>query len=150
MASLPHGIYDALLDQELSSILRCHPELRSVFGKIDAEEEPPRYAAFVSRILEKALSLEADPATRLQLCNEILERIAGQPAVQFLANRRLLAAEKPVLLEITPSSYAEGRVPRPETALAQSSLFTGSPTDPQLLHELAKEMQSEYAKGAPQ
>ncbi len=37
------------------------------------------------------------------------------------------------------------RVPcqgRPETALTESTLFTGSPSDPQLVHELAREMQS--------
>lgn len=142
MESLPHGIYEALLDEELSSILQRHPELRSVFGKIDPEEEPSRYAAFVSKLLEKALSLEADPATRLRLCNEVVAKIAGRPPVQFPVNKHLVRTEKPLLLEITPPSYAEGRVPRPQTGLAESSLFTGSPTDPQLVHELAKEMQS--------
>jgi superfamily II DNA or RNA helicase/HKD family nuclease len=142
VASLPQGIYEELLYEELSSILQGHPELRSVFGKLDPEEEPARYAAFVARILEKALRLETDPATRLRLCNEVVERIASRPAAQFLAHQRLVPAEKPLLLEITPPSYAKGQVPRPETALAESSLFTGSPTDPQLLHELAKEMQS--------
>lgn len=43
MASLPQGIYDALLDEDLKSILQHHPELRSVFGKLDPEEEPARY-----------------------------------------------------------------------------------------------------------
>ena len=39
MSNLPQGIYEALLDEELNSILRQHPELRSVFGKLDLEEE---------------------------------------------------------------------------------------------------------------
>ncbi len=142
MASLPQGIYEALLDEELSSILQRHPELRSVFGKLDPEEEPARYAAFLARLLEKALRLEDDPAARLRLCNEIVERIAGEPTTQFLKNSRLIAAEKPVLLEITPSNYAHGGMVRPETPLVESSLFTGSPADPQLVHELGREMQS--------
>lgn len=142
MADLARGIYESLLDEELSAVLQRHPELRSVFGKLDPEEQPSRYAAFVSRLLEKALRLEADPATRLRLCNEVVERIAGQPPAQFLASSRLVQAEKTVLLEITPSSYAQGRVPRPETTLTESSLFTGSPSDPQLVHELANELQS--------
>ncbi len=33
-------------------------------------------------------------------------------------------------------------MPRPETSLLESSLFTGSPTDPQLVNELAREMSS--------
>jgi len=142
VASLPQGIYEALLDEELSSILQCHPELRSVFGKLDPEEEPARYAAFLARLLEKALRLEDDPATRLRLCNEIVERIAGKQSTQFLQGSRLVKAEKPILLEITPSNYAQGGMPRPETALVESSLFTGSPADPQLVHELGREMRS--------
>ena len=37
--ALPPGIYEALLNDELSSVLKSHPELRSVFGKVDPEEE---------------------------------------------------------------------------------------------------------------
>ena len=142
MTSLPQGIYEALLDEELNSILQRHPELRSVFGKLDPEEEPARYAAFLARVLEKALRLEDDPETRLRLCNEIVERIAGNPATQFLQGSRLVKADKPLLLEITPPNYAQGGMPRPETALVESSLFTGSPADPQLVHELGREMRS--------
>ena len=142
MASLPHGIYEALLDEEISSILQRYPELRSVFGKLDPEEEPARYTAFLARLLEKALRLEEDPATRLRLCNEIIQRLAGNPTTEFLQSRRLIAADKPLLLEITPPNYGQGGMPRPETTLAESSLFTGSPADPQLVHELGREMQS--------
>ena len=140
--SLPLGIYETLLDEELNSILQHHPELRSVFGKLDAEEEPARYAAFVARLVEKALRLEDDPETRLRLCNEIVERIAGNQATQFFQGNRLVKADKPVLLEITPPNYAQGGMPRPETGLVESSLFTGSPADPQLVHELGREMRS--------
>jgi len=142
MTSLPHGIYEALLDEDLHSILTRHPELRSVFGKLDPEEEPARFAAFLSRILEKALRLESDTATRIRLCNDIIERIAGGSAAAFLHNKRLVSSTKSVLLEITPPRYAQGALPRPETPLTESSLFTGSPSDPQLVHELAREMHS--------
>ena len=75
MASLAEGIYERLLDEELSSILQRHPELRSVLGKLDPEEEPARYAAFLARLVEKALRLDNDPATRLRICNQIVEQI---------------------------------------------------------------------------
>jgi len=142
MTNLPQGIYETLLDEDLSSILQRHPELRSVFGKLDPEEEPVRYAAFLARLLEKALRLEDDPEMRLRLCNEIVERIAGNPVTQFLGKRRLVKADNPLLLEITPPNYAQGGMQRPETALVESSLFTGSPADPQLVHELGREMRS--------
>jgi len=116
--------------------------LRSVFGKLDPEEEPARYTAFLARLLEKALRLEDDPATRLRLCNEIIQRLAGNPTTAFLQSRRLVAADKPLLLEITPPNYRQGGMARPETTLAESSLFTGSPADPQLVLELGREMRS--------
>jgi superfamily II DNA or RNA helicase len=142
MAGLPEGIYEKLLDEELSSVLQRHPELRSVFGKLDPEEEPARYAAFLARLVEKALRLENDPAARLRICNQIVEQIAGSPMAAFLRTSRLLPATKPVLLEVTPPRYSSGGVPRPETSLLESSLFTGAPTDPQLVHELVREMSS--------
>ena len=51
---LPYGIYDALLDENLQDALARHPELRAVLGKIDMEEQPTRYAAFVARVVETA------------------------------------------------------------------------------------------------
>jgi superfamily II DNA or RNA helicase/HKD family nuclease len=142
VADLAQGIYEALLDEELWSLLNQHPELRSVFGKLDPDEEPARYAAFLARIVEKALKLESDPVTRLRLCNEIIDRISNLPNTGCLGSRRLVAVGRPLLLEITPPHYAEPGIPRPETPLAESSLFTGSPSDPQLVHELQQEMQS--------
>ena len=49
-SQLPHGIYDALLDKSLRDILGRAPELRTVLGKLDPEEEPAHYAAFPARV----------------------------------------------------------------------------------------------------
>ena len=138
----PQGIYEALLDEELRFLLEREPELRSVFAKIDPEEEPQRYAAFVARIVERALRLEDDPVSRLRVCNEIIDRLAGHPDAGFLKGNRLVPTDKQLLLEITPTQYAQSGMPRPETGLNESSLFTGSPADPQLVNELGKEMRS--------
>jgi len=47
MTSRPaYNIYDALLDNHLQEMLDRYPELRTVFGKLDAEEQPARYAGF--------------------------------------------------------------------------------------------------------
>lgn len=40
---LTHGIYDVLLDEALQEVLAQSPELRSVLGKLDAEEQPAPY-----------------------------------------------------------------------------------------------------------
>lgn len=136
--NLSQGIYEALLDEGLKSVLDRHPELRSVFGKLDPEEEPARLAAFVSKILEQALKQETDSPTRFRLCNELLQHLCQPPT----ADQRLVQTDRPVLLEITPPHYDQAGIPRPETSLVESSLFTGSPSDPQLVHELQQEMRS--------
>src|SRR4051812_29746331 len=102
--NLSPGIYEALFDRSLKATLERHPELRSIFGKLEADEEPARLAAFVSKVLEQALRLEVDSTARFQLCNELISKLCGPMDRAFLAERHLIGAEKPVLLEITPPS----------------------------------------------
>ncbi|MGB5231264.1 MAG: DEAD/DEAH box helicase family protein [Desulfoprunum sp.] len=99
-------------------------------------------AAFVAKVLEQALREEADPEKRLALGNWILGRVADEPGRGHLEKHRLVAQPKPILLEITPPNYGTTTIPRPHTPLAESSLFTGSPQEPQLAHELHEEMRS--------
>jgi len=139
---LAHGIYEALLDEALHEALANRPELRRVFGKIDLDEQPALYAGFVAKVLEQALREESDPNQRLALCNRLLGTVAAEPAMGHLEKRRLVPETKPLLLEITPPNYNQSGLPRPHTSLAESSLFTGSPQEPQLAHELLEEMRS--------
>ncbi len=139
------GIYESLIDEHLRGALQRYPELRPVFGKIDKEEQPSIYAAFVARVLEEALR-EASPESRLALCNEILTRISSHKDLAHFVSRHLVTSErlperdKALLLEIKPPHYYEGRLPRPETPMARSSLFTGAPHEPRLAEELNREM----------
>lgn len=137
---LPPGIYDALLDQALRETLKRHAELRAVLGKLDLEEQPERYARLVAAIVEQALRAESDPQQRFKLCNTMIEQAAG--GKDYLRIKQLVASAKPLLLEITPPHRGTSGLPRPHTPLSASSLFTGSPRDPQLVYELQAEMQS--------
>ncbi len=129
------GLYEVLLNEEIQDVFEQHPELRSVFGKLDPEEEPSRYAAFISKVIEQALRQETESTRRLELCNRLIALLGGGEKTGNLATKKLLPAEKSLLLEITPSHYARPGMPRPETPLAESSLFTGSPHDPQLVQD---------------
>jgi len=133
------GIYDALIDKQMQDILRQYPELRSVIGKLDPEEQPARYADFVAKVLEQVLREESDPEKRLALCNLVLGQLSNGLDAE---KKKLLSAKKSLLLEITPPDYGTLGMPRPHTPVSESSLFTGSPSDPQLVHELAAEMRS--------
>lgn len=136
------GIYDTLLSEDIKELLACSPELRSLLGKVDPEEEPSKYAAFVAKVIEQALREEAESAQRLNLCNQILAHLAQNPKRKHLGHKRLVDDVKSVLLEITPQQYGRQGVPRPKTSISESSLFTGSPFEPQLGHELFEEMRS--------
>ncbi len=146
MTSRPSpGIYDRLLDQDLTDLLARYPELRPLFGKLEAEEQPSRYAEFVSQVLRQALLEEPDPERRRVLCNRIIDLLsgpAGSSRKSHLENRKLVPDPQPVLLEITPPHYAGSGIPRPRTSMFESSLFTGSPREPQLVQELLEEMRS--------
>jgi len=142
MKPIAHGIYEALLDEYLRDLLAQYPELRTIFGKLDPEEQPARYATFVAKVLEQALREESDPEKRLALCNKILGQVAGEPGRGHLEKHRLIPEHKPVLLEVTPPNYGTSGIPRPHTPISESSLFTGSPQEPQLAHELHEEMRS--------
>ncbi len=139
---LPFGIYEALLDEELQDALTRHPELRVVLGKIDPEEQPARYSAFMAKVLEQALRQETDSASRLEICNRLIDLMSGTPGKTHLVKRKLVDEQKALLLEITPPCFVRQGIPRPGTPIVESSLFTGSPHDPQLSHELHNEMLS--------
>ena len=53
MKPIAHGIYEALLDEYLRDLLAQYPELRTIFGKLDPEEQPARYATFVAKVIER-------------------------------------------------------------------------------------------------
>lgn len=141
MNKLAYGIYDVLLDSHLQSIMDQYPELRTVLGKIDAEEQPARYADLVAKVVRQVLREETDSDKRTQICNAILAQLYAGTEHQVNI-RQLVSGKKPVLLEITPPNYAKPGIPRPHTPIFESSLFTGSPRDPQLVHELLAEMKS--------
>jgi superfamily II DNA or RNA helicase len=138
----PYGIYDRLLDEDLSETLNRHPELRSVLGKLDPEEQLARYASFIKEVVEKALREEKDPGARLAMCNRLIEVVSNGSEKRHFEKRSVSGAKKPLLLEVTPPHYGARGMPRPHTSIFESSLFTGSPYEPQLAHELQEEMRS--------
>jgi HKD family nuclease len=137
-----HGIYDTLLDQSLRDIFAQVPELRAVLGKIDIEEQPARYASFVAKIIEQTLRVVDNPEGRLALANRIIDLLAGETGLDHLEQHKLVEVRNSLLLEITPTHYGSSGIPRPQTSIVESSLFTGSPREPQLVHELLEEMRS--------
>lgn len=125
MKPLPAGIYDRLIDRDTRELLEAHPELRSVLKKIDAEEVPARFAAFVADVVEKALQLHESTEDRLKLCNDIIGHLSASEATAHLDGRHLSGEVKNVLAEVSPAAFGTATYPRPATPIWESSLFGG-------------------------
>jgi hypothetical protein len=142
MESPPEGIYDQLLDFDTAAILEAHPELRSITKKLDAEEAPARFSAFLARVIQKALWHHETAELRQALCNRIIAQLCEGGVNSQLEGSRLVATNENVLTEITPPTSGASRFPRPVTPIWESSLFTGAISDPRLDHELIQELRS--------
>ncbi|AFL75925.1 DUF3427 domain-containing protein [Thiocystis violascens] len=136
MNSLPSGIYERLLDEDLRELLDAKPELRPVLRALDDESAPHAYAQLINQLLVQALRITA-VEQRIPLLNRIIELLSSTDGLDYLARKRLLRADKSLLTAIGAGSE---RLPRPQTPLATSTLLTGLGHDPPLEHELRAEM----------
>jgi len=59
MSHLPVGLYDRLLDEELSQLLADNSDLKQMLRAIDDESAPQTYSQFVAKIVEKAVRIVA-------------------------------------------------------------------------------------------
>jgi len=83
-------------------------------------------------------------AEQVRICNRLIGHIAAELRDETL-ERCAITPDAEVLLalaERNPSALTIIAPTRPETSIAQSSLFTGSPKEPGLVNELIKEIQS--------
>jgi superfamily II DNA or RNA helicase len=143
MGALVPGLYEKLLDEELSLALSAHPELSPILRKLDDEEAPHAYGQFVFQLLVQALR-NRSPEERLPLVNRLIELLSATDGLDFLQRKTLLASPDSVLLSLHATSVPGGEavtsLPRPATPLSISSLLTGARHDPPLEHELRQEM----------
>lgn len=138
MSSLPVGIYERLLDEELQDLLDANPDLKPILRTIDDESAPDTYAQFVGQLVQKALRI-SDKDQRFVLVNRLIHLLSATDGLEFFERNQLLAQDKNLLTEIVRGTT---RLPRPHTPMAVSSLLTGQGADPPLEHELRAEMMS--------
>jgi len=136
------GLYERLLDAELSAALAAQPDFKSILGKLDDEEAPHAYGQFLLQLISQALRARK-PEERLPLVNRLVELIAATDGLEYLQRKTLISSASPLLLSLhapAPGGVESQPLPRPTTPLATSSLLTGARHDPQLEHELRQEM----------
>ncbi len=140
------GLYEQLINRTLRQELDSIPAERKSVVPVDPAEAAEVLSRYIAEAAKRALSGMAegrgDLADQVALANRLiglLPETDGQGiderAEQLMA---LLAEQDPALALGRTASDAV----RPETSIAQSSLFTGAVHEPQMFSELKKEIAS--------
>lgn len=149
---LEPGLYEQVINKQIQSELQGSSEDLKLVEKIDSAEASEVLARYVSEIVHKALdriSDDGDLTSKVDLVNKVVSLISNdanmddlkEMAVTDSAEQLLaLLSEKDPMYQIGQKKAKD--IVRPETSVAQSSLFTGAMHEPQMYSELKKEMET--------
>ena len=146
------GLYEQVINNALTSELSDIPDARKSIAPIDKAEAAKVLAQYLADVVQKGmenvLDNGGDISAQIALANQIVTLIQNttqeadfaslgvdQRAEQLLA---LLREQDPRLA----AGKTAADLSRPETSIAQSSLFTGAIHEPQMYTELKKEILS--------
>ena len=147
---LPSGLYEQIINKALDAELAETDKL-SETARIDEAEAAKVLAKYVAEIVEKGLDNVKDNGGDLNKQVELVNRIVSTVVkeTQETDFEELSVAERAeqllALLERKNTIRAldeKAEIIRPETSIAQSSLFTGAMHEPQMYTELKKEIVS--------
>ncbi len=147
---LPDGLYEQIINKGLDSALSETDKL-SQTAPIDSAEASKVLAKYVAEVVEQGLTNVKDNGgdlhSQIQLVNRVVSTVMSETneadfdslsvaerAEQLLA----LLDRKNNVVALT----GKADLVRPETSIAQSSLFTGAIHEPQMFTELKKEIVS--------
>ena len=146
------GLYEQVINNALTGELAEIPEARKSVAPIDKAEASKVLAQCLADVVQKGLDNVLDNggdiSAQIGLTNQIVDLIQHTTKeADFAAlgvDRR--AEQLLALLKETDPRLAAGKtaadIERPETSIAQSSLFTGAVHEPQMFTELKKEIVS--------
>ena len=132
---LKQGLYEQVVNTEIKDELRQLPEDSKHIEKIDAAESSSVLTQYLSEVVHKGLDRIAgdDISAQLNLVNKIVDLISQETAQDDLRDFTvddegeqlfaLLSRDDP-MMRIGRKKAKD--LPRPETSIAQSSLFTGA------------------------
>lgn len=146
------GLYEQVINTKLKSELAEIPQARKDTAPIDKAEASHVLSKYLTDVVQKGLDNVLDNggdiAAQVALTNQIVTLI--QTSTQEADFAALSVAEQAeqllALLREADPRLAAGKtaadLTRPETSMAQSSLFTGAVHEPQMYTELKKEIAS--------
>jgi len=142
---LKHGLYEQVLNKELETQLELETNKLPKFEPIDNEESPKILSKYLAEVIEKELlqvkgENEGKLQSQITFVNNIVETIGNDGMSVDNRAEMLVAILKRQNSTHTVDETAE--VIRPNTSIAQSSLFTGAVHEPAMFTELKKEILS--------
>ena len=149
---LHHGLYEQVINNALTSELAEIPEARKAVAPIDKAEASKVLAQYLADVVQKGLDNVLDNggdlSAQIALTNQIVSLIQNTTKEADFASLGVdqRAEQLLALLREADPRLAVGKtaadLSRPETSIAQSSLFTGAIHEPQMYTELKKEIVS--------
>ena len=107
--SLPCGLYDTPLDEELAAFLEERPDLIATLVSTDDESAPHTYSQFVWQVIRKALPI-AKPRRQLEIANRLIELLSAEDGLDYTRRNPLLRRPKFHLIEVRPGSSTHAMV----------------------------------------
>lgn len=149
---LSPGLYEQVINTALTRELSEIPAARKSIAPIDEAEASKVLAQYLADVVQKGLENMVDNggdiATQIGLANQIvalIQKTTGEADFAALSVDQR-AEQLLALLQEQDPRLAVGKtaadLSRPETSIAQSSLFTGAIHEPQMYTELKKEIVS--------
>ncbi len=147
---LQDGLYEQIINKGLDSALSETDKL-SQTAPIDSAESPKVLAKYVAEVVEQGLANVKDNGgdlhSQIELVNRIVSTVMDETKeTDFDTLSVADRAEQLLALFDTKNNTAaftgKAEMIRPETSVAQSSLFTGAIHEPQMFTELKKEIVS--------
>ena len=143
---LKPGLYEKVVSQRIREELAAVPVGRKELADIDHAEAPKILAQYVAQIVESRLKFigEKDGGIEEQtrLINRMISAIEEDDNSVAQGTKQLLAIIEEGDPKLALEKSVKDIIPRPETSLAQSSLFSGAVHEPQMFSELKKEIMS--------
>lgn len=146
------GLYEQIINHQLQSDLEEIPEACKAVAPIDKAEASKVLAQYLTDVVQKGFDNVVDNggdlSSQISLANQIVTLIekATEEADFAALGVDARAEQLLALLRETDPRLAVGKsakdLQRPETSVAQSSLFTGATHEPQMFTELKKEIAS--------
>lgn len=143
------GLYEQLVNEFLLRDLKNNSNLDKSIESVKLTESSTILSRYISEILEKVLlSIRDEKAgitRQVKLINKIIE-VIGNEIPESQADSLSLLSPPEKLLSLLNSTMVKGHhatgmfSERPATSIAQTSLFTASGNEPEMVDELKKEI----------